>query len=361
MAVSTNSQELYSLIADVGGTNARLQLIKFHKDASVPNTVASTFFKTEDFTSFRDIVKIFLKEFEGTEQYPNNATLAIAGAVFNNKLRMANLPHWPEMDGDALGEEFNIKPFKFINDFEAVGYSLLKIPKENLVQLNKVQPVLGRPMAVVGSGTGLGECVLNPGVAPDGGVQYFVCPTEGGHKDFAPTDQTDFDYLMYNLNEIEDVKAMNCLSTERAFCGPAVPVMYSFFCKRDGVEQQKLDSKTIFQKGLKNEDPICAKVLQFYARLYGKEVSNFALDCLPYAGIFLVGGMINSVLSFFTSDAETNPFMKAYFNKDKVTNAVLARFPIYVVTYEELGLLGAFVKAQIDAFGPKHVTTEKKE
>lgn len=194
-----DSKEMYSLIADVGGTNARMQLIKFQQDAKIPDTVASTFFKTEDFSSFRDIVKAFLKDFEGTEKYPHNATLAIAGAIFDNKLRMANLPHWPEMDGDALGKEFNIWPFKFINDFEAIGYSLLKIPQQNLVQLNSVQPVIGRPMAVVGSGTGLGECVLNPGIGPDGSVQYIVCPTEGGHKDFAPTDQTDFDYLQYNL------------------------------------------------------------------------------------------------------------------------------------------------------------------
>jgi len=103
---------------------------------------------------------------------------------------------------------------------------------------------------------------------------------------------------------------------------------------------------------LKKTDPICAKTLEFYARLYGKEISNFALDSLPYAGIYLVGGMINSVLDYFTKDPDC-PFLKNYFSKDKITNNVLKRFPIYVVTFDDLGLFGAFVKAQIDAYGDK--------
>lgn len=66
------------------------------------------------------------------------------------------------------------------------------------------------------------------------------------------------------------------------------------------MEPQNLDGKAIFQNGLKNEDPQCHKALEFYARLYAKEISNFALDCLPYAGIYIVGGMINSVRDYFT-------------------------------------------------------------
>jgi len=49
--------------------------------------------------------------------------------------------------------------------------------------------------------------------------------------------------------------------------------------------------------------------LEFYARLYGKELSNFACDCLPYSGIFLVGGMINSVSDYFLNESTKNTFL----------------------------------------------------
>jgi len=194
----SEGKEIYSLIADVGGTNCRLQLIKFHKNDSKPNDVKTEFYKTKDFKTFRDCLKEFLKDLEGSDKYPHNATLAIAGAPFNNKVNMVNTD-WPEIDGDSLGKEFNIHPFRLINDFEAVGYSMFKIPKESLKQINEVEPLEGKPKAVAGSGTGLGVCILNPTEDKDGNIKYYVCPTEGGHKDFAPTEQIDFDYLQFNL------------------------------------------------------------------------------------------------------------------------------------------------------------------
>jgi len=355
----TEGKVMYSLVADIGGTNARLQLIKFHEEDPIPSEVKAFFYQTKDFVNFSACLNEFLKEFKDTEKWPHNATCAVAGAPFNNKLGMVNCS-WKEIDGNAMAEEFNIRPFRLINDFEAIGYSLLKIPKENLVQLNDAPKIEAKPMACAGSGTGLGEVVLNPGIQADGSTKYYVCPTEGGHKDFACTERIDIEYLEFCMENVPEVKEMNYLSVERAFCGPAIPTMYKFFCKREGVEPKDVTSKDIFQDGLKKADPICVKVLEFYARLYGKEISNFACDTLPYSGIYLVGGMINSVRDYFIKD-ESCPFLKSYFSKDKITNNVLAKFPIYIVTYDELGLLGAFVKAQIDAFGHDQAHTNLKK
>jgi len=43
-----------------------------------------------------------------------------------------------------------------------------------------------------------------------------------------------------------------------------------------------------------------------------------------------------------------SPFKSAYLSKGKTINAVLEKFPIYIVKEKESGLLGAFVKAQKD-------------
>jgi len=337
---------MYSLVADIGGTNTRFQLISFHKEDSQPNVIKQTFYSTKEVQSFNECLKGFVEEFKGTDQYPQNATIAIAAAPFKNKVKMVN-SHWPEIDGDALGKELNIHPFRLMNDFEAIGYSLLKLPKESLVQINEVQPLEGKRKAVIGPGTGLGECVLHPTSDKEGKFTYSVCPTEGGHKDFAVTEDIDIDYLRYSLKNVPEVKVFRHLSTERAFCGPSIPHMYNFFCEIAKKEPTEKDGKEILRKGLKKEDTICEEVLKFHAKLYGTEVSNFALDCLPYSGIFLVGAMTNAVYEFFVND---KTWMNGYLSKDETTNKVLARFPIYVITEKQPGLLGAFAKAQIDAF-----------
>jgi len=87
-----------------------------------------------------------------------------------------------------------------------------------------------------------------------------------------------------------------------------------------------------------------------FSTLYAKEISNFALNSLPYGGIYLVGGLTNAVGDYLKDDPSST-FKSGYFSKGKVINSLLERFPIYIVKQKELGLLGAFVKAQKDAFG----------
>ena len=130
---------------------------------------------------------------------------------------------------------------------------------------------------------------------------------------------------------------------------------------REKTEVKDISSKQIFQDGLNKADPICAKVLEFYAKLLGKEASNFALDSLPYAGIYLVGGMINSVKKYF-SDDEGCPFIvtrrletvliillrKHTSPRMRSQTKWLNRFSqSSSSTYEELGLLGTFVSLTV--------------
>lgn len=109
-------------------------------------------------------------------------------------------------------------------------------------------------------------------------------------------------------------------------------------------------SEEIIQRGLAKSDPICQEVLNFFITLYAKEISNFALNTLPYGGIYLVGGLTNCVAEYMLKDSES-PFKSAYFSKGKTINNVLEKFPIYIVKEKESGLLGAFVKAQKDVIG----------
>lgn len=47
--------------------------------------------------------------------------IGIAGPVDNNLVEVTNCPHWPPVDGHALGQTFEIPSFVLINDFAAAG------------------------------------------------------------------------------------------------------------------------------------------------------------------------------------------------------------------------------------------------
>jgi len=347
---SETQNTVYSLIGDVGGTNTRLQLISFSSTSETPVEVKTHFYRSREAASLTECITDFLKEFKGTEKYPKNATLAVAGAPYEGKVTLPNV-EWPTLDEQELEKEFNISPFALINDFVAIGYSMIKLPKDQIMTLHEGKKSENSTMIVTGPGTGMGECIIQPSGFVDGKASYHVFGTEGGHKNFAPTAKLEWEYLNFVLEEYPEIKdKIGYLSTEKAFCGPGIPNIYKFFCQKENAESRELTSEEIMTRALAKEDPQCEKVLEMFSTLYAKEISNFALNSLPYGGIYLVGGLTNAV-SDYLKDDPSSTFKNGYFSKGKIINSLLERFPIYIVKQKELGLLGAFVKAQKDAFG----------
>ena len=63
-----------------------------------------------------------------------------------------------------------------------------------------------------------------------------------------------------------------------------------------------------------------------------------ALKCIPYGGIYLVGGVTNGIKDFLEHD---HSFMADYYKKGRLSS-VVRRVPVFIVRPEvELGILGA--------------------
>jgi len=225
------TKPVYSLISDVGLTNSRIQLITFNKSSNRATVVQSKFYLVKDFENFTDCFRDFLKEFKDTEKYPQNAVLSMAGAPYKNKLRMVNC-HWPEIDGDALAKEFNIHPFTLINDFEAVGWSFFRLPQDGLITLHDAPKIEGKPIAVAGTGSGLGWVVLHPEKQDNGKYKHHICSSEGSNRDFPAIDLIDWEYLQYCKTEVPEIKEIGRLSSETSFGGVGIPNIYHFFCQK---------------------------------------------------------------------------------------------------------------------------------
>lgn len=101
------------------------------------------------------------------------------------------------IDGAALADSFKAHKVVLLNDFVGIGYGLLALSSKDLQVVHpgcgKVNPTGVK--AVIGAGTGLGECFLT-----HNGRDYDVWPAEGGHADFAPRNRTEFEILEHILH-----------------------------------------------------------------------------------------------------------------------------------------------------------------
>ncbi len=106
------------------------------------------------------------------------------------------------MDGEQIRKTIGLQHCIIINDFVAIGYGLLALDhspnSQDLKVIRGAPQIAGAPKACIGAGTGLGETFLTCGSAP--GSHYEVWPSEGGHADFAPRTNLEFELLKFLLN-----------------------------------------------------------------------------------------------------------------------------------------------------------------
>src|SRR5215831_16508490 len=190
------------LAADIGGTKTNLALYEWTTERAEPLRLES--FLSGDYKSLEDILVEFLTppkgpstaaspETEEQTQGENLVTLpaepvklaaacfGVAGPVIDNRCQTTNLP-WV-IDGRTIAEQFNIPRVQLLNDLEATAYGLLWLRPDEFEVLNAGNPPNKRQaLALIAAGTGLGE-----GILFWDGKTYRPMPSEGGHTDFAPT------------------------------------------------------------------------------------------------------------------------------------------------------------------------------
>jgi len=315
------------LAGDIGGTNARLAY--FQPQNGHLRLVSERVFPSREHSELGEIVTKFLDD-SGTR--PEVACFGIAGPVHNGRVETSNLP-WV-IEQSHLAKQIHLPATLLINDLEAIAWGIGALDAADLVALNHVSgPAVGN-QAVIAPGTGLGEA----GLFWDGSRHHvFAC--EGGHTDFAPTDDQQIELFRYLKTRFGHV------SYERALSGPGLVNIYEFL--RDtgnGKEQPELAAavKTdeaaaaISHAALNTSCPMAVKALDIWITVYGAEASNLALKTMATGGLFLSGGISPKILPKLTGPL----FMKSFLDKGRLRHLVEA-IPVQVVTNEKSGLLGA--------------------
>ncbi len=344
------------LAGDIGGTKTILQLSIASTDpgATDPNRqpLYEATYPSADFPDLVPMVHQFMHEAKQemeVDPTPDRACFAIAGPVVNNACSLTNLS-WV-LDADRLKQELAIAEVNLINDFEAVGYGVLGLEAEDLHTLQPGNPDPSAPIAVMGAGTGLGQ-----GFLIKHGTQYQVYPSEGGHADFAPRSEIEFQLLKY----LRERYRINRVSVERVVSGQGIVTIYQFLRDRQiaaetppiaeairtwereiGQSSKSVDpAAVIAQAAAEERDRLCEQTMQLFAGTYGAEAGNLALKTLPNGGLFLAGGIAAKNLPLL----ESGGFLQAFTDKGRVSH-LLDRVPVYVVLNPSVGLIGAAIRA----------------
>ena len=176
------------LVGDIGGTKTGLAVAEVSQGLPMAFRLSGERrYPSAEFASLADIVERFIEE---TSADCDLASFAIAGPVVDDRSKTTNLP-W-ELDARALADRLGFRRARLLNDLEAVAWGVAALGDQDLAELQSGERAAGQGgnACVVAAGTGLGEA----GLYWDGN-RHHAFATEGGHTDFAPTDEREFGLL----------------------------------------------------------------------------------------------------------------------------------------------------------------------
>ncbi|MBD2390970.1 glucokinase [Aphanizomenon flos-aquae NRERC-008] len=334
------------LAGDIGGTKTILRLVESSETVGL-KTLYEESFRSGDFPDLVPMVQKFLTT--ANSRTPEKACFAIAGPVVKNTAKLTNLTWF--LDKDRLIQELGIPSVSLINDFAAVGYGIFGLTKQDLLtlQVGKYQPAA--PMAVIGAGTGLGQGFL---IRQD--KQYQVFPSEGGHADFAPRNELEFQLLKYLVDK-HDIQRV---SVERVVSGLGITSIYQFLRDRQIApespeiaqavrtweqEAQKAEKTVdpgafIGSAALQKSDRLSEQTMQLFIEVYGAEAGNLALKLLPYGGLYIAGGIAPKILPLM----ENGSFLLNFTQKGRM-GSLLEEIPVHIILNQQVGLIGAAFSA----------------
>src|SRR5215469_2328834 len=317
------------IAGDIGGTKTDLAIYSPESGPHAP--LVQTEVHSADYPSLQAMVKEFLSR---VKMSVDVASFDVAGPVINGRAKVTNLP-WV-MDEESLARDLKLDAVHLMNDLEAVARSVPVLRPEDLITINNGEPVVNGPIAIIAPGTGLGESFLTWD-----GSQYVAHSSEGGHADFAATDERQIRLLRFLLPRWGHV------GVERVCSGIGVPNIYEFL--RDGeqiperpeaaelIASAKDHTKAIVAAAMDPNHPseLCRATIDMLVSILAAEAGNLALKVLATGGVYIAGGVALHLLELL----EDSHFMQAFTNKGRFKD-LMGRMPIHVIT-TRAALVGA--------------------
>ena len=317
------------IAGDIGGTKTDLAI--YSPESGPHSPLAQTEVHSADYPSLQAIVKEFLAQ---VKMFVDVASFDVAGPVVNGQVKTTNLP-WV-LDEQTLANDLGLRAAYLMNDLEAVARAVPSLRPQDVLTINKGESVSNGSIAIIAPGTGLGESFLTWD-----GSQYAAHSSEGGHSDFAPTDERQIRLLQYLLPRFGHV------GVERVCSGIGIPNIYEFLRDEEKIAERreivqfiasaKDHTKAIMEAAFDPQHPseLCRATVELLASILAGEAGNLALKVLATGGVYLAGGIALHIIPLL----QTPQFVEAFTRKGRFKD-LMERIPIHIITIRA-ALLGA--------------------
>ena len=304
------------LVGDVGATNARFGLVS--PDGAI---LHSAVFPCADFAEIGLAIEAYLAT-RGNLPMPRRGALAIAAPITSDQIRMTNHP-W-SFSVIALRDRLNLERLVAINDFTAVALAVPRLTAGDRMAVGGGAPVAGRPIAVLGPGSGLGVSGLIPA-----GAGWVALAGEGGHITMAAGNERESDVLREMRRRFDHVSAERCLS------GPGLVNLYNSLAALDSVPAAPYTAAQITDLETGARDPLCREATAMFCAMLGGVAGDLALILGAQGGVYIAGGIVPRLGARFADSS-----FRARFEAKGRMIGQLAAIPSYVVTHKLPAFLG---------------------
>ena len=256
--------------------------------------------------------------------------------MIDGAVKTTNLP-WV-IEERSLAQDLNLdtKHVKAMNDLEAIARAVPILRPTDVVTINSGEATARWAIAVIAPGTGLGESFLTWDGSP-----YQAHSSEGGHSDFAPSDQRQVRLLEYMFKKFDHV------SFERVCSGIGIPSLYGFLRDVEGIlEEPEVARQVSVARDAAfviidqaadpaNQSKLCAATIDLFASILASEAGNLAVKVLATGGVYLAVDVSVHCLGVI----QKPEFICLFKRKGRFAD-LLERMPVHVVV-SPAGLAGA--------------------
>jgi glucokinase len=223
-----------------------------------------------------------------------------------------------------LCAHLSFERLEIINDFTAVALALPRLGPNDRMPVGGGVPIAGRPIAVLGPGSGLGAS----GLIPDD-ARWSSLTGEGGHVTMAAVTARENGVLDWMRRHFDHVSAERCLS------GPGLVNLYNALAALDGVPAAPYTAAQITDPATAARDPLCREATAMFCAMLGTVAGDLALTLGAQAGVYIAGGIVPRLGTRFVESG----FRTRFETKGRLSPYVAA-IPTYVVTHPLPAFLG---------------------
>ncbi|HEY3521812.1 MAG TPA: glucokinase [Rhodanobacteraceae bacterium] len=323
--VETGDSSSTFLAADVGGTWARVALVRENRGGAHPVQVLQ--YRKYLCAEHSDLAAILRGFVEANSiGRVRRCAVACAGFLLGDEVINNTLP-W-RLSVSATRAELRFDDLALVNDFTAVAHAVDQVEAKDVTLLSAASVSNpGAPVLVVGPGTGLGAAVRIPD-----GDRAIVLASEAGQAAFAPSTPREIEILRVLSRQDRHVPVESIVS------GPGLVNIYRALCLLEQRTPTLTEPSAITDAAIAERDAIALEALSIFCGALGSLVGDLILLYGAQGGVYLAGGVLPNIRDFLQRSA----FAERLLDKGQM-RAAREKAPVRLIEHGQLGVIGAAI------------------